>query len=135
MNTPRTLLLAAAVAFFSAACATTGDVEARGNPDLLTAQEIEASGARNALELIEHLRPRWLQQRFDRSVRLGTTVLVYQNHTRLGGREVLRDIPVQGIHSIRYLGSSEAGRLPGAGSGSVHVDGAIVITTASQRAP
>lgn len=119
------------VALMAAGCAA-GMGEGRvGDPNMLTAEQIAESDARNAHDLIEKLRPRWLTQRFTRSERLSTGILVYQNQTRLGGLNVLRDIPIQGIYSIRYLDSAQAGQLPGAGS--MAVDGAIVITTAAGR--
>jgi hypothetical protein len=136
MNKPRSLFLSVLLLVLAiSGCASTGDTngEGVGHPNLISLEEIERSDARNAYELIEHLRPRWLQQRFNRSTGLGTTILVYQNNTRLGGLEMLREVPTQGVHSIRYMGSAEAGRLPGAGAGSQHVDGAIVVTTAAQR--
>ena len=122
------LLVAAVIA---AGCAAGMGEGRTGDPNLLTAEQIAAADARNAHDLIEKLRPRWLTQRFTRSERLSTGILVYQNQTRLGGLNVLRDIPVQGIHSIRYFDSAQAGQLPGAGS--MAVDGAIVIYTAAGR--
>jgi hypothetical protein len=131
MRIPRIVsALLLAVVFAAAGCATTG-AGSVGDPNALAQEDFARSDARNAYELIEHLRPRWLQQRFDRSLRLPTSILVYQNNVRLGGLDVLRDISVQGIHSIRYVGSAEAGRLPGAGSAAV--DGAILIFTAPER--
>jgi hypothetical protein len=120
MKFPRTLLLGILMLVVAlGGCASTGGSgDGIGDPNLISNTEIAASDARNAQELIEHLRPRWMQMRFNRSPGgLGTTILVYQNNTRLGGLDALRDIPVQGIHSIRYMGSAEAGRLPGAGAG------------------
>lgn len=98
-----------------------------GDQYTLTADQIQQSDARNALELIEHMRPRWLNQRFNRSLRLDTQILVYYNGTRVGGLEVLRDIQLQGVQLIRYVGSAEAGRLPGASSDAV--DAAILISS------
>jgi hypothetical protein len=104
---------------------------AGGDPNMLTQEQIAASHARNAYELIEHMRPRWMMQRFDRSQRLQTGILVYQNRQLLGGLETLREIQTQGIYSIRYLDATQAGRLPGAES--MVVDGAIVIATAPEH--
>ncbi len=90
-----------------------------------------ATQARNVYEAIEQLRPLWLQGRGSRSVRLGTGILVYQNRSRLGGLEALRDIPLNAVASVRYLDSAAAGQLPGAGS--QHVEGAIVVYTQGQQ--
>jgi hypothetical protein len=104
---------------------------AGGDPNMLTRDQIAGSNTRNAYELIEHMRPRWMMQRFDRSQRLPTGILVYQNRQLLGGLDTLREIDTQGIYSIRYLDATQAGRLPGAES--MVVDGAIVIATAPEH--
>jgi hypothetical protein len=121
------LLVSAAVA---AGCASAPGAVG-GDPNLLTQDQIAQSDARNVFELVEHLRPRWLQQRLQRSQRLSTAILVYHNRSAIGGIEVLRDIPAQGIYSIRWFDATQAGRLPGAGS--TVVDGAIVISTAAEH--
>jgi hypothetical protein len=90
-------------------------------------QEAQRTGLADAYELIQRARPRWLQIRSERSMRLETTILVYQNDSRIGGLEVLRGYPLAGISSIRYLDAAQAGLLPGAGS--AHVESAIVIAT------
>jgi len=95
--------------------------------DQLTSEEIRASDAGDLYELIEHQRPRWLIGRSDRSIRLETVILVYQDGARLGGLDVLRDIPLIGVRSIRVLDSAEAGLLPGLGS--QHVERVIYILT------
>jgi hypothetical protein len=129
--TRRNLLLLALVAVaIAAGCASTS-AAAGGDPNLLTQEQIAQSSTRNAYELIEHLRPRWLIRRAERSQRLPTGILVYQNRSLLGGLDVLRDIPTQGLYSIRYFDTTQAGRLPGAGS--TVVDGAIVISTAPEH--
>jgi hypothetical protein len=60
---------------------------------VISSEEIAASEARTAHELIQRLRPLWLQSRGDRSTRLETTILVYQNDVMLGGIETLRGFP------------------------------------------
>lgn len=115
-----------------AACASleTGD-EGQGRVSRISAEEIEGSGmvTVTAYELIERLRPRWLQRGTARSVGLSTVIAVYQDGRRMGGPEELRQIPVSAVSEIRYLDASEAGRLPGIGSD--HVEGAIVVVTES----
>jgi hypothetical protein len=114
----------------ASACASGRRTSASLNPNRITTAEIEEAqknGLNNAYELIQRARPRWLQIRSDRSLRLETIILVYQNESRLGGIEVLRGLPLVGISSMRYLDAAQAGLLPGAGS--AHVEGAIVIAT------
>jgi len=101
----------------------------RGDRNLITPQEIAESDARNAYELIQRLRPLWLQSRGDRSVRLETAIVVYQDGAMLGGIDTLEGIPIELVRSVRALDSAEAGRLPGLGSR--HVERAIMISTRS----
>jgi hypothetical protein len=99
------------------------------NSNVITAAEIEQqrqAGVRDLYELVQLRRPRWLQLRTDRSLKLETTILVYHGEARLGGVEVLQGYALMGVSSLRYLDAAQAGLLPGAGS--VHVQGAIVIT-------
>jgi len=99
------------------------------NSNVITAAEIEQqrqAGVRDLYELVQLRRPRWFQLRTDRSLKLETTILVYHGEARLGGVEVLQGYALMGVSSLRYLDAAQAGLLPGAGS--VHVQGAIVIT-------
>lgn len=128
MHTPvRTvILLAAAVGVWGCSSLNQGPGRDR---NVISPEEIAASEARNAYELIQRLRPLWLQSRGDRSTRLETAIVVYQNDTMLGGVDTLENIPIEMVHSVRALDSAEAGRL--AGLGSRHVERAIMILTRS----
>jgi hypothetical protein len=101
------------------------------SPNVITAEEIPGAQARNAYEIVERLRPRWLRVPLDRSARLETVILAYVDDAKLGSVDELRAVPVEGIVSIRYLDAAQAGSLPGAGS--LHVAGAVVVST--RRAP
>src|SRR5687768_12414988 len=122
----KSLVLAVVVA----ACASSGGGSRGSDPNRISTaeiQEAQRTGLNDAYELIQRTRPRWLQIRSERSLRLETTILVYQNDSRLGGVDALRGYPLLGISSIRYLDAAQAGLLPGAGS--AHVESAIVIAT------
>jgi len=133
MRTPPTVarylvLLLALLGALGCGTASRGQVGGR-NPNVITAAEIEQqrqAGMRDLYELVQLRRPRWLEIRTDRSLKLETTILVYHGEARLGGVEVLQGYPLTGVASLRYLDAAQAGLLPGAGS--VHVQGAIVIT-------
>ena len=102
------------------------------NPNLITRAEIEdarQSGVRDLYELIDRLRPSWLQTRSQRSLALETLIAVYQNETRMGGVDILRSYRLDAVSSLRYLDAAQAMLLPGIGS--AHVEGAIIITTAA----
>jgi hypothetical protein len=111
----------------ASACTPARTGDAARNPDVLTEEEIRASGARNAYELVEQLRPRWLREGPDRSLRLETVILVYYDGVRLGGLDTLRDLPLDPIRRMHVLGSAQAGTLPGLGS--QHVERVIMVLT------
>ena len=94
-------------------------------PNEITPAEIAAADVRSAYELVERLRPVWLRSRGERSLRLPTEIVIYQNETMLGGIETLRALPIEMVHSMRLLDSAEAGRLTGLGSR--HVERVIMV--------
>lgn len=123
------------IAIFLIGCASidsTRESTERRDRNLLTKEEIESVNARNMYNVIERLRPRWLTARTPmRSFGEETGILVYQNQTRLGTIEGLKDIGPEMVQSARYLDSATAtATLPGIGRG--HVAGAIVLTPVSQ---
>lgn len=125
-----TAVVALAALVIGGCAAPSGEPGApRRDRNLIVAAEIEASDARNAYELVERLRPQWLNPN-----RGGTSlggagmvgIVVYHEQSRLGGVEALRNHPLGGIARIRFLdASTAAATLPGIGSGQVA--GAIVI--------
>lgn len=122
-----TLLAVLPALLAGTACASAGGPGIDRDPKLITSEELRGQDSYTALEAIERLRPLWLRTTVERSGRLSTTVLVYQDGVHLGGVEALRDIAISTVREIRYLDSAEAGRLPGLGSR--HVEGAIVLVT------
>lgn len=126
-----TLVLLLLVIASLAACVTTSGGP-RSTSGTITSAELEASGVLNAYDAVQRLRPRWLQVRSGRSLTMGTRVLAYYDGSRLGDTDALRQIPVEGIHSIEYLdGPQASAQLPGIGS--EHVAGAIVVRTRPER--
>jgi hypothetical protein len=77
------------------------DTPAKGS--LITAEELRDSRGRDAYEIIEFLRPGWLQRRGEYSFRNDGGIAVYLNGMRLGGIEGLRDIERDVVTSIRYF--------------------------------
>lgn len=120
---PLSLAFLAALAI---GCASSPGGTARDR-NLITLDEIQDAQVRNALELIERVRPLWLQTRGERSTRLATDIVVYQDGAMLGDTDLLRGIPIEIVLEVRSLDSAEAGRLPGM-SGR-HVERAIVVVT------
>jgi len=124
----RYYLLFFLIAAFLAGCATTSGVKSKkGSRYIITEEEINASSANNAYEIVQLLRPMLLNQAQMRSADLYSAVesVVFVNNVRHGiGSETLRTIPAFGILKIEYLKPSEATTRYGTGLGG----GAFLIT-------
>lgn len=112
-----------------AGCATTqkrDDIGPRYTPDLLTEDEIAASGAANAYDLIRNLRPHWLQGRGRKSIMFdsASVPVVYVNGNRYGDVNSLASISKDNITLIEFLNAGDATTLLGVN----HPSGAIMIT-------
>lgn len=77
-----------------------------GGARLITTEEVEANAASNLLELVQKLRPSWLQQR---SLAGGQGYpTVYLGTQPLGSVERLREIPTHNVREVRFLNGPEA---------------------------
>lgn len=111
------------------ACAS-GNPRARGGPaaDWITHEEmVELQGVRNLYEVVERLRPRWLNVRAADRFVLDRGIVVYQDH--MGSAEILKQFQPDMFYALRWLpGSVASATLPG-----LHPDrpvpGAIVLYT------
>lgn len=133
MSNPSRLLPVLAVALVGlvpAGCATSGPAGDRGDPNLLTTEEIRGAEGSTLYDVVQRLRPRWLREvrnRQDFDIEGG--VVVYQNQTFLGGPDVLREWGRDFAARMVYLdGISASNQLPGPAANQ-HVEGAIVIYT------
>ncbi|HEX8393165.1 MAG TPA: hypothetical protein VF665_12545 [Longimicrobium sp.] len=105
----------------------TAPVAARASdPSRLTQAEIEATpGLSTAFDAVQRLRPAWLRATGARS---DGQILVFQNTTRMGTADALRQISIEVVGSMRYLDSVDANnQLAVAGMGPVA--GAIIVST------
>ena len=88
------------------ACASSGTGTMRRQADLITREEIASSGASNALEAVERLRPQFLRPRGGVSVRADSREAsppqVFVDGLEVGGPEALRDVPASLVLSIQY---------------------------------
>lgn len=99
----------AVLALLSACALNGGRPGAAADPDRITLEEITASGATNAYEVVQRLRPAWLRQRIDhRTTGLDLQTLVMHNGTRFGYLGSLRDLPAEMIGSMRFMEGSAA---------------------------
>ncbi|UCC24983.1 MAG: hypothetical protein JSU98_14810 [Gemmatimonadales bacterium] len=104
------------------ACATTGEGSSY-DPNLITAEEIEASVHDNVSDIIQELRPRWLVTTASMSLRSGPgSVQFYVDGVRQGSPGSINKSIVR---EIRYYPPAEAQARWGAG----HQQGAIDIIT------
>lgn len=153
MSRVRTGALALAVAAAAAGCASGGGAAGGSGPEaaasagaaadsgtvartsgtrrdlsVITVEEIQRSGAMNAYEAVERLRPFWLRSRNATSSRgVPPSILVYLNGSRLGSIDMLRRLEVIPVTSIRYMDAAAAKSLPGLAS--LRVEGAIMVST------
>ena len=131
MHFSRRVLATAMVAL--AACASGGGASAATqNPNVISTEEIVASSASNAYEVIQRLRPNFLRTRGAVHGTPGAAnavemvdLVVYLNENRLGGSDQLRQVSTTDICEIRYFNSSEATTKWGTG----HSAGAIQIVS------
>lgn len=117
-----------------AACAPAATVQG-SSQTVITTEELEAVQVNSLYEAVNRLRPRWLTVRSPQTFGSGagmTAILVYQNQTRLGGVDVLRDLGKESAVWLEYLDRATASAtLPGAGGQDV--EAAIVIHTTPRR--
>jgi len=124
------LIFAVLVSAFAGACASTGGGEgSSGRSNLLTREEILGAEANNLYDVINRLRPRWLQVRSTRSFNMETQIVVLQNDMYLGPAETLKEMTPDLAYEIEYMdGVRAANVVPGLMSGQ-HIEAAIVVRT------
>lgn len=133
------VVVALAVGACSSASTPGSGTAPRRTGNVITAEEITASSAPTALELVRHLRPAWLTERGLRgtggAAAPGATtsqategpagVVVYRDGVRLGMFASLETIPVETIREVRWLNGRDATQRYGTGHGA----GAIEVLT------
>lgn len=117
-----TFVAACGLTAVAAGCASGGgEGGPRRDPNLITAAELADYSNLTCYDVIQRLRPRWLQRRGS-----DQNPVVYQDGSRVGEAEgVLSGMPVNEVESLRYLDASNATTRYGTGHGA----GAIEITT------
>jgi hypothetical protein len=115
----RGFIVPAICALIFAGCASTSGTQTpRRSANVITAEEIAASTAKDAAEAINLLRPQWLTTR-------GVSLALYLNNSRVTDPAIVQTIPATNIAEIRYLSSSEATTFFGTGN----MGGAILVKT------
>ena len=102
---------------------------ARGNANLILDSEIQASGANNALEAIQRLRPAMLRNRGNNAVQEGSGgvngIMLYVDGIKQGTIDQAANVGALTVKEIRYINASDATQRFGTG----HPVGAILITS------
>lgn len=93
-------------------CGSRGSLSA-SNSRILTQEEMAQVSVSTVYELVERLRPNWLNAGSPRSVNMRTEIVVIQDGVYFGNVESLRLIAAGGLTEIRYLTSSQAANIPG----------------------
>ncbi|GAC1415049.1 MAG: hypothetical protein NVSMB53_13380 [Gemmatimonadaceae bacterium] len=125
------LRFATLVAVIACASSPTAGNGARHLPDQVSSGEIASSGATNAYELIQRLRPNWLRSPNIGSIGGGArsqVIVVYLDGQRLGDIDSLRNLSAVGVTSMQWLDATKAATVLHE-VGSDPIAGAIIIRT------
>lgn len=115
-----------ALSLAASACAGAGaGATGRADRNTISTAEIQQAGFGDAYQIVEALRPLWLQKRGPSTINLEESVKVYLDGSLLGGPDYLRQISVQTIDLIRYMDAIEATQR----WGMDHGHGAIVVVS------
>lgn len=120
--------VAAVAAALMAGCASSQPAAqgaARPDRNVISWEEIRATQADNALEVVRKLHPTWLRKRGTNTIRADGDVVIYLNESRMGGPETLQQMSALTVTSIRYYDPGQAQYRFGAG----HQHGAIQVST------
>lgn len=116
---------------FLVGCGGGGAGGERVQQNVLNPDQIEESRGANLYEVVEELRPRWLQVRGPASLQQQNPVIgVFVNRVYQGDIEALRAMPKAGVARMQYLDGPQANaqlRSPGAAA----LAGAILVETRS----
>ena len=103
----RPLLLGVVLLSSGVACGARQGDGVRVDRSMITADQIQERGFRNAYEAVEALRGTWLKERPD-GLAMQREIQVYLDNSRLGGVPMLRQISTPQIASIRYIDAATA---------------------------
>ena len=97
--------------------------------NLITLEEIQASHAETAYEIVKQLRPLWLQQRGPSSMsQPAQEVQIYVDGALRGGPSALREIRGTDVRELQRLSPSDAAQR----YGTNHENGAILVKLKSR---
>lgn len=153
MRAPHRLAALLAIALVAGCASAAGAGGVRSNSSIITREEISTTGAQNAYQLVQSLRPEWLRTRGIQSLSESThtvgrggnsgapvansgdervtipnagrpQISAYLGQARLGEAQALEQIMAVDVESIQFLSPQQATLRYGAN----HTHGAIVVT-------
>jgi len=117
-----------------AGCAGGGSGSSGGGSDRITGEDLGSVDVANLYEVVQRLRPRWLEVRRTAGFEQDAAVLVFMDRTYLGGVDELRSLGPETAASLQYMGASQAQaelRAPG----GMTMAAAIVIHSSDRQRP
>lgn len=128
--TKRTSVVAAALAvvLLLSGCVVGTSGAAGGRYNVLTREQIASADVATLYDVVHRLRPRWLNVRAVDSFGTGSSIIVVQGQTILGGVDLLRQLSPDAAYRLRYLDGPTASAALNVGQRNV--EAAIVIETA-----
>ncbi|HSJ24137.1 MAG TPA: hypothetical protein VK929_05660 [Longimicrobiales bacterium] len=129
----RMAFLLVVAGFVAAGCASSGERVGSSTSTTLSQEDMAQVPGATLYEIVDRLRPRWLQVRHTMSMS-GTPgqIVVFMNNSYLGGPDMLRQFQASDVIEVRYLDGPQASAQLRGYDSTVHVVGAIVMVT-SQR--
>ncbi|MBT8395988.1 MAG: hypothetical protein HKO65_19715 [Gemmatimonadetes bacterium] len=121
----RKTTLAVLILLMTLACGSAASGGSGLDANLIAREQIDEVGPSNAYNIIEALRPTWLQKRGPTSFYNEGEVRVYLDNSSLGGIEALRGIHSDNIESISFLDERRASFR----FGPNHEQGVILVLT------
>ena len=121
----RKCILSVLLLIMTVACGSSGSGGSGIDANLIAREEIDEQGPTNAYNIIEALRPVWLQKRGPTSFYNEGEIRVYLDNSSLGGIETLRGLHTDNIESISFLDERRASYR----FGPNHEQGVILIMT------
>lgn len=116
-------------------CATTGESGASSrDTDVVTEEELREVFVSDLYQVVELLRPLWLQSRGVRSLSGSTEIAVIRDGAYFGDITQLRSIPSNQVTRLEYIdGAAAAARIPGLVGSNRVVEAAILVTLGRPR--
>jgi hypothetical protein len=132
MNRPIGVLLGAGLAaLLLVGCAGSG-TGGSGSGDRLVTEDIGSVDVSNLYEVVQRLRPRWLDARGARGFQTDAAVVVFLDRTYLGRVEELRNLGPETAASLQFMRGAQAQAELRVPSG-VNVAAAIIVHTVDRN--